>query len=161
MNKNNSNILKLLKEDARYSAKEIAVMLSLTKEDVAAAISQMENDGTIVKYTTIINSEKLCENKVQAIIEVKVTPERKCGFDSIAEAICKFDEVKTVTLMSGGYDLSIMIEGSSIKEIALFVSQKLSVLSNVISTATHFVLKNYKIEGIAIEEKEIERIEQL
>ena len=160
MEKKNIDILNLLKEDARYTAKQIAVMLSLDISVVEKAIFEMENDGTIVKYTTIVNSEKVCENKVQAIIEVKVTPEKKRGFDAIAEEICKFDEVKSVMLMSGGYDVSVMIEGNSLKEVALFVSQKLSALGNVISTATHFVLKNYKVEGVVIDEDEIKRIEQ-
>lgn len=136
---------------------QIAVMLDLDEEEVARRIEKLEKDGVIVKYHTLINWEKSGEEFVTALIEVKVTPQRGSGFDSIAERIYRFPEVKAVYLMSGGFDFTVFIEGKSMKEVALFVATKLATIENVQSTATHFVLKKYKQEGVILDDQEKDR----
>ncbi|MDD4002929.1 MAG: Lrp/AsnC family transcriptional regulator [Clostridia bacterium] len=147
-------ILDILQRDSRYTPKQIAVMLGKSEEEVKNAIENLEKNGTIVKYSAILDSEKLEGEHVEALIEVKVTPQKNRGFDSIAEELQEFKEVKSLYLMSGGFDLAVFVQGSSLKEVALFVSQKLSMVDNVISCATHFILKKYKIEGIITQQKE-------
>ncbi len=149
-----SKVLDILCSDSRYTAAKIAVMLGIGEEQVKKIIGELEKEGVIVKYSAILNSEKIEEDSVEALIEVKVTPQRGRGFDSIAEEIYKFPEVKSLYLMSGGFDLAVFVTGKSLKEVAMFVSEKLSMAENVISTATHFILKKYKIEGIITEESE-------
>ena len=146
-------ILNLLQGNARLSAAEIAAMTKKTVEQVEAVIKQMENDGIILKYAAIVNPEKIAEKKdrVHAVIEIQVVPEREHGFDAIAERIYHFPQVKSLYLMSGGYDLQVIIEGDSLKEVALFVAQKLSTLDGVKSTKTHFVLKTYKENNVLYE----------
>ena len=141
-------ILKLLEENARYTTEEIAVMLDTTPEEVAKKIASMEQEGVIRGYKVIVDREKLSDNYVSAIIELRVTPKRDFGFDEIAETVAEYPEVEDVYLMSGGYDLALMISGKTFKDIALFVSQRLAVLDSVVSTATHFVLSRYKEKGI-------------
>lgn len=143
-------ILDLLQNDARLSPEDIAAMTKKSVEEVAAVIAQLEKDGVILKYTTIVNQEKIpSENDtVRAVIEIQVTPEREHGFDSLAERIYRFPQVKALYLMSGGYDLQVIIEGKTLKEVAFFVSQKLATLNGVKSTKTHFVLKTYKENDI-------------
>lgn len=145
-----NEILKLLEENARYTNEEIAVMLGLTPAEVAAQVARLEQEGIIKGYKVILNREKLSEEHVSAIIELRVTPKRDFGFDEIAEKIAEYPEVEDVYLMSGGYDLALMISGRTFKDIALFVSQRLAPLDSVISTATHFVLSTYKEKGVAI-----------
>ena len=128
-------------------------MLGTTKEDIASLIKDMEKEGVICGYPTLINWDKIENEKVTALIEVKVTPQRGEGFDRVAERIYKFEEVESVYLMSGGYDLTVMIEGRSMKEVAHFVSSKLAPMDSVISTVTHFVLKKYKEHGIPLVHK--------
>ncbi len=147
MNKLETEILKIMQEDCRIPPAEIAVMLGKSKGEVEAAIAEMERRGVIVKYTAIVNSEALEEEFVQALIEVKVSPQKTSGFDAIAEEIYRFEEVTSCYLMSGGFDLAVFIEGKSLREVARFVSERLSTLDCVLSTATHFILKKYKIEG--------------
>lgn len=147
MKKLETDILKILEEDCRYTPEKIALMLEKTEKEVAAAIEHMEETGIIVKYTAIVNGERLADETVQALIEVKVTPQKTNGFDAIAEEIYRFDEVKSCYLMSGGFDLAVFIEGKSLREVARFVTERLSTLDEVLSTATHFILKKYKIEG--------------
>lgn len=147
MKKLETDILKILEEDCRYTPEKIALMLEKTEKEVAAAIERMEETGIIVKYTAIVNGERLSDETVQALIEVKVTPQKTNGFDAIAEEIYRFDEVKSCYLMSGGFDLAVFIEGRSLREVARFVTERLSTLDEVLSTATHFILKKYKIEG--------------
>jgi len=147
-------ILEILKEDARYTPSLIATMLGVGEEEVARAIQEMERDKVIVKYAPVINWSKVDDDKVTALIEVLITPERGRGFDAIAERIYLFPEVKTVYLMSGSYDLQVEIEGRNLKEIAAFVSTKLSTLDSVLSTKTHFILKKYKQDGIIFEDHE-------
>ncbi|MDR1093668.1 MAG: Lrp/AsnC family transcriptional regulator [Clostridiales bacterium] len=150
MNKLHTEILKILSDDARTTAEQIAVMLGKERGVVAASILEMERSGIIVKYNLLVNDDKLDGEKVQAWIEVKVTPQKSLGFDSIAEEIYQFPEVKDLYLMSGGYDLAVLVEGKSLKEVAMFVSEKLSAMNTVTGTATHFILKKYKAGGVNI-----------
>lgn len=149
----NNKILELLEQNSRYSTADIALMLGMEEEEVARAIKKMEKDQIICGYKTLINWDKV-ENKeiVTALIEVKVTPQRGEGFDKIAERIYRFSEVKAVYLMSGGFDLTVIIEGKTMKEVALFVGQKLAPIDAVLSTGTHFVLNKYKDHGVIFEE---------
>lgn len=147
-----NKLLKLLEENARYTNEEIAVMLGMSPEAVAEEIRQMEQEGVICGYKVIIDREKLSDDYVSAMIELRVTPKRDLGFDEIAERIAAYPEVEDVYLMSGGYDLALMISGKTFKDIALFVSQRLAVLDSVVSTATHFVLSRYKEKGIPVHE---------
>ncbi len=147
-------VLNVLTEDARISADKIAAMLSVTEAEVKACISGMEKSGLLVKYTAIINSEKTEEPKVEALIEVKVSPKKKEGFDGIAKQIAAFPEVKAVYLMSGAYDLAVFIEDKTLQQVARFVSERISTFDGVMSTATHFILKKYKIEGVMTEKED-------
>lgn len=146
-------ILELLEKDNRMSIEQIAVMLNKTPEEIRAAISKMEEDKIILGYNTLINWEKTNRDKVTALIEVKVTPQRGEGFDKVAERIYRYPQVKACYLMSGGFDLTVLIEGETMKEVALFVAEKLAPLESVLSTATHFILKKYKDEGVIFDEK--------
>lgn len=149
-----NEILEILNEDSRRTPEEIAVMLGTDVETVRQKIEELEKNKVIVKYNTLINWDKTDREYVTALIEVKVTPQRDLGFDAIAERIYKFPEVKSVFLMSGDYDLAVMVEGRTMKEVAFFVAEKLSVLDSVLSTATHFVLKKYKVDGVVLEDEE-------
>lgn len=146
-----NQILNLLKDDARISIEEIAKVLNLKAGEVEGAIDEMIADGIIVKYSTIVNGEKLQQDAVSAFIEVRVTPQKDMGFDQIAEEIAAYKEVKSLYLMSGGYDLAVIAEGSNLREISNFVHEKLAVIDNVTSTATHFMLKCYKLEGVLLD----------
>ena len=150
-------VLNILTEDARISAGKIAAMLSVSEAEVKACISGMEKNGLLVKYTAIINSEKTEEPKVEALIEVKVSPKKKEGFDGIAKQIAAFPEVKAVYLMSGAYDLAVFIEDKTLQQVARFVSERISTFDGVLSTATHFILKKYKIEGVQTEKEDEDR----
>jgi len=147
-------ILDLLKEDARLSTETIATMLDASESAVKTAINEMEADHVIVKYATVVNWSKIDDEKVTALIEVQITPERGRGFEGIAERIYVYPEVKSVYLMSGAYDLLVEVEGKNLKEVASFVSNKLSPIESVLSTKTHFILKKYKQDGIIFEEYE-------
>ena len=125
-------------------------MLGFSVEDVEAEITKMEKEGIICGYSTLVNWDKTECEKVSAIIEVKVAPQRGLGFDKVAERIYRFDEVESVSLMSGGFDISVTIEGRSMKEVAIFVHEKLAPLESVLSTSTHFVLKKYKEHGVPL-----------
>jgi len=153
-------ILKAIDKNSKLSYKDMARMFGATEEAIAAAIAEMEADGTICGYPTLINWDNTGDEIVTALIEIKVTPQRGQGFDKIAERIYKFDEVASVYLMSGGFDLTVIIEGKSMREVATFVSAKLAPMDAVLSTATHFVLKKYKEHGIPLvsEVKEDERM---
>lgn len=146
-------LLEILEKNSRLSAKEIAIMLGKTEEEIEEAIKKYEASNTIVGYTTLVNWEDTSKEKVTALIEVKVTPQRGEGFDKVAERIYRFPEVKACYLMSGGFDLTVIIEGKTMKEVALFVAEKLAPLEAVLSCATHFVLKKYKDKGTIFEEK--------
>lgn len=148
----NSKIISILKDDARTPVSRIAVMLGEDEKTVREAVSVLESSGVIVKYSALINEDKLDFDRVEALIEVKVSPQHTQGFDSIAENVYQFEEVRSVYLMSGAYDLAVFIEGRTLKEVASFVSEKLSVMDNVLSTATHFILKKYKTDGVVLED---------
>lgn len=146
-------VLELLDQSSRYTVADMAVMLNIDEAAVACAIKELEKEKVICGYKTLINWDKVHDKEiVTALIEVRVTPQRGEGFDKIAERIYKFSEVKAVYLMSGGFDLTVIIEGRTMKEVALFVGQKLAPLDAVLSTATHFVLKKYKDHGVIFEE---------
>ena len=152
----NTEILKLLESDARLNAEQIAVILDCDKSTVEKEIEEYEKNGTILGYKTVVDWEKTDCESVTAMIDVKLTPQRDRGFDRIAEKIYNYPEVKSVYLMSGAYDLSVLIEGKTMKEVALFVSQKLATIDAVISTATHFVLHKYKDKGVLYDVNEID-----
>ena len=144
-------LLQLLRRKARVSDKDLADLLSLTPAAVAARIAAWEADDTILGYHGVINPETIGDTTVSAFIEVKVTPERGGGFDRLAMRVARFDQVVSCYLASGGYDLMVVVEGSDLREVARFVSDKLSSLDGVISTATHFRLKTYKENGFLFE----------
>lgn len=143
-------ILKLLRENAALRPEQLAKLLNLSEAEVSAKIQAFEQDGTILGCHTMLNEEKLGWEKVRAVIEVKVTPERGGGFDRLAERIAKYDEVQSCCLMSGGYDLLVVVEGTSLRTVAAFVSEKLATIQGVLSTATHFMLKPYKEHGVLL-----------
>lgn len=145
------SLIKLLKGNARLSNEQLAVMLGVTPEEVAARIADYEKRGVIKGYSVILNEELADKNAVTAFIEVKVTPKADFGFDELARTIMMYDEVDSVTLMSGSFDLAVTLSGTNYKEVALFVAKRLSSIDGVISTSTHFVLKQYKEQGFFIE----------
>lgn len=147
------DILAILEADSRITAERLAAMLGISEDEAKAKVRELEESGAIVKYTAIVNSDELDENKVEALIEVKVTPQRGAGFDMIAEEIAEHSEVKNLYLMSGGYDLAVIVEGKSLKAISRFVSERISTYEAVLSTATHFILKKYKVEGALMKGK--------
>lgn len=152
-------ILAMLEQNGRIDLKDLSVMLGMEEAELANEIAAMEKEHIICGYNTIINWDKTIEEKVTALIEVKVTPQRGHGFDSIAERIYNYNEVSSLYLMSGGFDFTVIIEGKSMKSVALFVSSKLATIDEVISTSTHFVLKKYKVYGTVLEsENKDERI---
>jgi len=150
-------ILDLLKYNAKLSVKEIAIMLALSVDQVAREINIMEQEKIILGYHTMINWEKVGEDDVAALIDVKVTPQRDVGFDEIAGRIYRYPEVKSVFLISGSYDFSVLVQGKGLKEVANFVAQKLATIEHVQSTQTHFILKKYKTDGVIFEDKEADR----
>jgi DNA-binding Lrp family transcriptional regulator len=141
-------LLKLLRENASLTPAQLAPMLNDRAENVAAKIKDFEAADVILGYRTILNEEKLGRDIVRAVIEVKITPERDGGFNRLAERIAKYSEVSSCYLMSGGYDLLVVVEGTSLREVATFVSEKLATTQGVLSTATHFMLKPYKLDGV-------------
>ena len=147
-------ILKILEKDARTTPKQISTMTGIPRTEIARLIKQAEQDRTILKYKTVINWEKLGEEQVWALIEVKVTPQRDVGFDAIAERIYHSPQARTVYLVSGTYDLLVLAVGKTEHEVADFVSQKLAPIEGVQGTVTHFMLKRYKEDGEILEGKE-------
>ncbi|KEH89288.1 MULTISPECIES: Lrp/AsnC family transcriptional regulator [Clostridium] len=147
-------ILEILEKNSKYSEEEIAAMTGKTVEEVKNAIKKYEEDNIIVGYPALINWEKTSKDSVVALIQVKVTPQRGEGFDKVAERIYKFREVRACYLMSsGGFDLNVIVEGKTMKEVALFVANKLATQESVLSTSTHFILKKYKDKGTIFEKK--------
>ena len=151
-----NELLHLLKQNARLSNEELGAMLGITPAEVAAQIKKLEEDGIIKGYSVVLNDELANKDTVTAFIELKVTPKRDCGFEDLAKTVMMYDEVESVSLMSGAYDLAVTVTGSSLKVIALFVAQRLSTIDGVLSTAPHFVLKRYKEKGIFIEQEPID-----
>lgn len=154
-------ILDLLRQNARLSIEDIADMTKKSCDEVRAIIKKLEDNGVILKYVAVVNPEKnkIAKDKVVAEIQIQVQPQREHGFDAIADRIYRFPQVKSLYLMSGGYDLKVLIEGDNLKEVALFVSEKLSTLEGVRSTKTNFVLKTYKENDIVYVEDERDRRE--
>ena len=141
-------LLKLLRENAALKPAQLSALLNLSEAEVAKKIKAYEADQVILGYRTVLNEEKLGVEMVRALIEVKITPERGGGFDRLAERIAKYSEVNSCYLMSGGYDLLVVVEGTNLREVATFVSEKLATIQGVVSTATHFMLKPYKEQGV-------------
>lgn len=146
-------LLRIIEKNSRIDLKELAVILGVEEIDVVNELAALESEGIICGYHTLINWELTSLEKVNALIEVRITPQRGQGFDTLAERIYRYQEVHSVYLISGGYDLLISLEGKSLKEISNFVSDKLSTLDGVLSTATHFVLKKYKDHGTILTSK--------
>ena len=144
-------VLKILEDNAHASTKQIAAMTGISESEVARIIKEAEAGRTIVKYKTLVNWDKVGDEKLRALIEVKITPQRDVGFDSIAERIYRFPQARTVYLVSGAYDLAVLVVGKSIHEISDFVTQKLAPIEGVQGTATHFLLKCYKEDGEILE----------
>ncbi len=148
----------IIEKNSRMDLKELAIILGVQEIDVVNELAALEAEGIICGYHTLINWEKTNIDKVTALIEVRVTPQRGQGFDNVAERIQKYPEVRSVYLISGGYDLMVILEGKSLREVSAFVSDKLSTLEQVLSTATHFILKKYKDHGTVLsQQKEDER----
>ncbi|MDA0577361.1 MAG: Lrp/AsnC family transcriptional regulator [Verrucomicrobia bacterium] len=152
-------LLRLLKENALESPRNLAKMLNQSEDAVKARIADYERTGVIRGYQAVVNEDKLDIDRVSAVIEVKITPEREGGYDELANRIGRFPEVDSIYLMSGGFDLLIFVKGRNLKEVAFFVSDKLATIEGVVSTVTHFMLKTYKDSGVLMEaEKERERL---
>jgi DNA-binding Lrp family transcriptional regulator len=152
-------LLKLLQENATLKPGQLAKMLNASEAEIAAKIKAYENDQIILGYRAVLNEDKIGGDIVRAVIEVKITPERGGGFDRLAERIAKYTEVRSCYLMSGGYDLQVVVEGATLREVATFVSEKLATIHGVVSTATHFMLKVYKDHGMMLgEDKNEERL---
>ncbi len=143
-------ILTAIDKNSKMSAADLAIILGTTEEEITTAIKEMEEEAVICGYPTLINWDKVQCERVTALIELKVTPQRGLGFDKIAERIYQFDEVQSLYLMSGGFDLTVILEGKTMKEVANFVSGKLAPMDAILSTATHFVLKKYKEHGLPL-----------
>lgn len=148
------NILSILEENACLTEAQVAVMAGISEKEAKEKIKRYEEDGTIVGYKTMIDWDKTDREYITALIEIKVTPQKDLGFDSVAKNIRSHPEVKSLYLMSGGFDLMVLIEGKTMKEVAMFVSSRLAAMDGVAATATHFVLKKYKDMGIAFGDKE-------
>lgn len=152
-------LLKLLKQNALETPKNLARMLNTTEDAVKAKVAEYERTGVIRGYQAIVNTDQLDVKLVRAVIEIKVTPEREGGFNRIAERVSKFPEVESVYLMSGTYDLLAVVAGRDLQEVAFFVSEKLATIAGIVSTGTHFMLKTYKNNGVLMEaEKTDERL---
>jgi DNA-binding Lrp family transcriptional regulator len=152
-------LLQLLADDARLTPAQIAERVGRTEEEVAKAIERLEKSGVIRRYKTVIDWEKAGSERVYGFIEVRVSPERGVGFDAVAERIMQYPEVHSLYLMSGTYDLLVVVEGKGMREVAFFVAEKLAPLDHVLSTATHFVLKPYKVDGdVLVERSEVKRL---
>ncbi len=150
------NLLQLIENDSKLTAEQLAVMLDTDVEEVKESIKAFEDQGIILAYKTIIDWDKTDREYVTALIELKVAPQRDKGFERIAEKIYNYPEVQSVYLMSGSYDLAVMLEGHTMREVAYFVAKKLAPLESIVSTATHFVLRKYKDEGVIFENIEVD-----
>lgn len=150
-------ILEILENDCRVTPEQIAVMLGEDAAVVKETIGQLENEKVVLKYQAVINHEKIDNGLVTALIDVKVAPQREVGFDQVAARIYRYPEVRSVFLVSGAYDLAVMVQGHSLQEVAAFVSEKLAALEHVQSTMTHFLLKTYKQDGVIFADQEEDR----
>lgn len=155
-------LLEFLEKDSTVSAEELSTQMNVPLEEIAPAIAKLESEGLICGYQAVVNWSKENDEKADALIEVKVTPQKGLGFDKIAHEIAKFDEVSAIYLMSGGYDFAVMLERKSMKEISKFVFEKLATLPSIASTATHFILKKYKDHKTILDGEESDkRIERM
>lgn len=154
MDQRSNKLLKLLEKDCTLEPAQLAALCDTTQEDVTQRIHALFEEGVLLGYKALVNWEKTAVESVEALIEVKVTPQRDKGFDRIAERIYQYEEVESCYLMSGGYDLTVILTGRTLREVALFVSQKLSTIEGVTSTATHFILKKYKQQNVVFEQRE-------
>lgn len=143
-------LLRLISENSNYTLSELSLLLGESEEQISARIKEYEKKGVIKGYRAIINYEEVECSGVTAYIELKVTPQKEKGFDEIAEKIMGFEEVSSVYLMAGTYDLALVVKGDTIQDVSSFVSRKLSALDGILSTATHFILKRYKDDGVAL-----------
>lgn len=153
MDRTDATLLEILEEDARRTPEQVGVLLGISAAEAKARIEGLEAAGVIRGYTVLVDRDHLDEETISALIEVKVQPERNRGFDAIAEQLYLFDEVKDCYLMSGAYDLMLIVEGKNIRSVSRFVSERLSILDNVQSCATHFILKRYKSDGVVFEKQ--------
>jgi DNA-binding Lrp family transcriptional regulator len=151
------SFLQLLEDDSRLTAEQLAVMCDKDVGDIRKLILKYETDGVILGYKTIVDWDKTDREYVTALIELKVAPQRDRGFDKVAEKIYNYPEVQSVYLMSGAYDLAVILEGRTMREVAYFVAQKLAPMEYIVSTATHFVLRKYKDKGVVYSEPEIDQ----
>ena len=150
-----NEIIRILQQNARISDAALGEMLGITAEEAAAEIKKLEESGVIKGYSVIADEEKYDKSIVYATIELKVTPQRDCGFDDIAKTIMMYDEVESVSLMSSGaYDLAVEVKGNDLRDVAFFVSERLATIDGILSTSTHFILKKYKEKGIFIDNEE-------
>ncbi len=149
-----NELLKLLSQNARYTVEQLATMLSVTPEAVAAEIEALENEGVVCGYKTVIDWEKVDATSVSAIIELNVVPKADLGFEEVAEKVASYPEVEAVYLMSGGYDLNVVVKGKNLQDIARFVARELATIDSVTSTATHFVMRRYKEMDVKLCESE-------
>ena len=154
-------LLAIIEKNSRMGLKELAILLGVEEVQVANELAAMEAEGIICGYHTLIDWEKTSKDKVTALIEVRVTPQRGQGFDSIAERIYQYPEVQSVYLISGSYDLMVILEGKPLREVSAFVSDKLSTLDSVLSAATHFILKKYKDHGTVLSKKKEDEREMI
>lgn len=152
-----NEIIRLLQQNARISDADLGDILGISAKEAAAEIKKLEKEGVIKGYSVILDEEKYDKSTVHATIQLKVTPQRDCGFDDIAKTIMMYDEVDSVSLMSSGaYDLSVEVKGNNLKDVAFFVSERLATIEGILSTSTHFLLKKYKEKGIFIDSEEID-----
>lgn len=152
----NTKILKLIENNARMSCNDIATVLGITASEAESAIREMENAGIIRGYKTIINREKIDENAVSATIELKVVPKAERGFEEVAERIARYPEVESVSLMSGGCDLSVVVTGKTFRDVSTFVAKELATIDAVTATATQFIMKRYKDHGVLLTDEDID-----
>jgi DNA-binding Lrp family transcriptional regulator len=157
MESTRNHVLRILERDARTPAAEIATMVGATLDAVAEILRECEGNGIIRRYKTIVDWERAGDSGVVAYIEVRVSPAREVGFDDVAARIYRFPEVRAVSLMSGGYDLLVVVQGPTMKDVAFFVAEKLSTIDRVLSTTTHFLLRRYKEDGEILVEPEEDR----
>ena len=150
-------LLEILESNARISTAELSSMLQIPEDEVKAHIALLEQEKVIMSYSTLINWERYGEESVTAFIEINLTPQREVGFDALAERICRFDEVRSVYLISGNFDLLVVVQGKSLKEISNFVAKRVSTIEGVTQTRSHFLLKEYKKDGIILENTEQDR----
>lgn len=146
----NTKLLKLLNKNARYTVAEMAAMLGISEEQAAADLKELEKEGVIHGYKPIIDWEKVDSVMVSAIIELKVTPKSGLGFEEVAERVMRYSEVESIYLMSGGYDLCVLVKGKTFQQVAMFVAKELSTIDSVVSTSTHFVLRRYKEQDVCL-----------